>query len=170
MGCDIHIVVMRKHKGNWVTVDPPPPIDPEPTYGDPSDETNWGRYMEVNEIEELAASLLPFEDRIPSDIHEWNFWRDYEAFGNVAGVRGGAALSSPKGWPPDSPDSYDDAYRDWCHSPTWFAADEWAELCKKHPQFEDDPRWCGLRDAMLKIASDYNINPADVRMVICFDN
>lgn len=167
MGCDIHIIMLRKHKGNWVTVDPPPPIDPEPTYGDPSDETNFGRYLETSEIEELAQSVLPFEDRIPSEINEWNFWRDYEAFGHVAGVRGGKELSPRKGWPPD----WDaEAYNEWCHSPTWFAADEWAELCRKHRQFGDDKRWTALRDAMRNIAGRYGVNLADVRMVICFDN
>jgi hypothetical protein len=169
MGCDIHIIIERKHKNIWVPVNPPPPIEPRPALGDPNRDIDFGQFADVNEVEELTQALLPFEDRIPAEMTEWHFWRDYSAFGHVAGVRGGSALSRPKGWPSDWPVK-DDGYTGWCHSPTWFTADEWERLCKKHTEFGDDPRWCGLRDAMLKIAADYNINPADVRMVICFDN
>ena len=169
MGCDIHIIMQRRHKGIWVPVDPPPPMDPRPKYNTPEYDLDFGRYVEPPpDVELLSQSILPLEDRIPSRIADWCFDRDYPAFGVIAGVRGaGPPVAEQKGWPADFGDN---PFEDWCHSPTWFGCDEFITLCRRHKALREDTRWRGLRDAMKDIAVRYGITHADVRMVICFDN
>lgn len=169
MGADIHIYMQRYHQGLWVPVDPPDPMDPEPDYGSREDDVNFGRYFHKSELQQLSEAAVPLLERVPEHHEEWFFCRDYRAFGYIAGVRGGPPVVEPRGWPPDLGEFQEDL-ENWAHTPTWFNGEEFDELVEERDELNHDSRWVGLRNAMLNIAERYNITPADVRMIICFDS
>ena len=105
MGCDIHVLMERRYKGAWVPVNPEPYPEPPEGY-DYSQRLPWGAYTEINALEELADAAKPFVDRVPSRSKWFYFRRNYEAFTQLAGVRGpeDEAFAPPKGAPDDASD------------------------------------------------------------------
>ena len=100
MGCDIHVYMERKHKGVWVAVNPEPA--PESVKHDYSIH-HWGRYVETDMMEELAMALEEPEDQVPRRAQEWHFGRHYDAFAQLAGVRGDEGMMQyPSGIPADA--------------------------------------------------------------------
>lgn len=95
MGCDIHCYVEKWVGTHWVPVYPP------------NDEgagwRNWGRYTpSPSPIELLAQAHTPVEQLEPHEAPYWYFGRDYEAFGNLAGVRRqDLVFEEPRGLPED---------------------------------------------------------------------
>lgn len=92
MGCDIHIYVERFQGERWITVNP-----------DPEEHEVYNRYNpELPPVEELLRQTTPFPAYEPSVALEWTLGRDYRAFSQLAGVRGGSKFwGDPKGVPED---------------------------------------------------------------------
>jgi hypothetical protein len=113
----------RRYKGKWVVVNAPPhegEVDYRKDYP-------WGAWVEVNAIEELAQSLLPLEDRVPTRAQEWAFGRNYDSFGRLSGVRRDNQYREPNGIPKDISEQVwvdwgedENGLADW-HTPTHWA-------------------------------------------------
>ena len=76
MGCDIHVVVERRLRGSWVPVNPEP--DQNHTWNMYSHH-HWGKYVQVNMMEELAMAMEEPEDRVPNRDHRLPVARKAEA-------------------------------------------------------------------------------------------
>lgn len=174
MGCDIHLYMERKHKGKWVVVNAPPhegEVDYRKDYP-------WGAWVEVNEIEELAQSLLPLEDRVPTRAQEWAFGRNYDSFGRLSGVRRDNQYREPNGIPKDISEQVwvdwgedENGLADW-HTPTHWTLED---LDVAHSEAGDEDgygraRISELLQEMWRVAREYNLEPGDVRVVLWYDN
>jgi hypothetical protein len=171
MGCDIHVFIERRLNGKWVPVNAPPQ-EGELDYGRA---WPWGAWTDPpNPMEELAQVTLPFEERVPSKAQEWAFGRNYASFGRLSGVRGGTPYREPNGYPADLSDGVraelwggDD------HTPTHWTLADLDEAHKNRDVREEEwgaERISELLWEMKRIAEEYNITPADVRMVCFYDN
>ena len=197
MGADIHVYVERRHptKG-WVPAKPPrkanQPSRDDPDYYAKIDWSDWGRWNDPEpDLKLLADQALPFEDRIPAGDIDWAFGRNYEAFGELAGVR--CPELGPPIQPRHVPDDVSDAVfeqgvtdsdrwnsrrferggttyywlPDW-HTPHWYSLAEMIQFCRDG--FFAVGRIRELRDEMKKIAKLYKLGTEDVRTVFWFDN
>ncbi len=102
---------------------------------------------------------------------QWAPWRDYLAFGILAGVRRRAEpIAGPRGVPHDRTDTYADAVEEWCgdgHTHSWLMLDE----LEAYP-WDDLPRKLELRTHLLPalraLKQDGGVHA--VRVVFFFDN
>lgn len=187
MGCDEHMFVERWHNSEWVPVDPP------------NDESkgwnNWGRCIEPeSDLKLLGDAGKDFADIIPENANEWNFGRNYEAFGQLADVRGGGpAFIERRGLPDDisaqlikvffsdtegrwedgKPIEYEGTER-WpdpdMHSTHWYDLLELRGAVHERGARNVEKRILQLAKELEKVAKKYNLGPLDVRIVFGFDN
>lgn len=195
MGCDVHVYVERRYRGKWVLVDPPTELPPGADWRDPEFyktglHRDWGAYAELPPpVQELANAGLTFEETVPAVANDWNFGRNYSAFGQLAGVRGGdRPFIEPRGVPEDiSPQLFSECWQesdqwggataerhgktyywgpDW-HNPHWYSL---RELLLHAKGGEVEKRIRELRDELKKIAKNYKLDAESVRVVFWFDN
>lgn len=178
MGCDIHVLMERFHKGRWVPVNPPV-HEGKVLYSRP---VPWGAYNDPPDLlEELAMEALAFEDRVPSRAQWWYFGRNYDSFGRLSGVRrDGMAYREPNGIPDDVSDQVQALWgpdelglSDW-HTPTHWSLED---LDEHHREgFAKDPCGYGLErisemlQEMWRVAREYDLEPDQVRVVLWYDN
>lgn len=207
MGCDIHSYVERLHptKG-WVPVNPVPSGNSGPRYYDFDEDTygdrridwdDWGRWLKDSKspVKALADTGRELVDIIPEKAESWSFGRNYEAFGELAGVRR-EELGPPierRGVPEDISEQLfhegffvegEHLYRgplasrkrngktyywdpDW-HSSHWYSLSEMIQFCRDC-SFKEKRIW-QLRDEMKKVAKTYGLGSDGVRFVFWFDN
>jgi hypothetical protein len=204
MGCDIHSYVERLHptKG-WVPVNPVPSGNSGPRYlpnGDYNydrriDWDDWGRWLKDSKspVKALADTGRELVDIIPEKAESWSFGRNYEAFGELAGVRR-EELGPPierRGVPEDISEQLfhegffvevavlDDLasrkrngktyyWGPYWHSSHWYSLSEMIQFCRD--RFFKEKRIWQLRDEMKKVAKTYGLGSDGVRFVFWFDN
>jgi hypothetical protein len=189
MGCDIHLFVERRYKERWVPVDPPRGISEPYRSGSASrDNLDWGDWdlwfeRQDSTIKQLADSYSSLERIVPETASDWSFGRDYNAYGQLAEVRGGGPSFLPRrGLPPDlSPQVVDYFYyrptvgalagtlqfNSDLHSTHYYTL---AELMAVVRQRATNRRIIELVEELEKVAKDYKIGLEDVRIVFGFDN
>jgi hypothetical protein len=196
MGCDIHCYVERVHPAKgWVPVNPPKGnsesrYNPDGSYNHNRkvDWEDWGRWVEEEApLKKLADLALEKVDIIPEQANDWAFGRNYEAFGQLAGVRSGCEPFEDLRHVPDDisdpvfREGYQDSAQwggrqverfgqtwyfgpDW-HSPTWYDLDD-LKLYSRGSEL----RIRQLRDELKKVAKTYGLQGHQVRVVLWFDN
>jgi hypothetical protein len=200
MGCDIHLYVERFHptRQEWVPVKPQglgTKLDKNGKVV--TDWDSWAAFIEPeSELKQLADAGQLLEDVIP-ESHEhctWAFWRNYEAFGQLAGVRGREEpFIAPRGLPDDLsslliPYFYSDTEGKWkygkpieygsqtrwgdpdLHSAHHYDLYELEEALHSPLNNGVDGRIAELIKEMRKIAKLYNLSTVNVRVVFAFDN
>ena len=203
MGCDIHLYVERKHKEKgWVPVDPPtkmPEGADSKTFSiwfEKGYFEDWGSYTEKDSaLKTLGDAGKSLADIIPETANEWNFGRDYDAFGELARVRRTEHQPpiDPRGVPDDIsahlfPECWmeDDKYHkrrsnrvterdgktwywhpDW-HTPHWYSLSEVRRFVKDGSLSEGRVR--ELLKELRKVAKTYGLTGEQLRVVFWFDN
>lgn len=163
MGCDEHMFVERMRKGVWVPVRPP--------------ETNyWSLYTQEQSALETFAENME-EDPFPTFAPEWNFGRDYRAYGHLAGVRvRDIMFKRPAGLPRDVSPVIALMYEDWgmdAHSATFYTLKElvrYFEAENGTPDVLGLGRILQLIQAMECVATEHGLSDDEVRMIVWFDN
>ena len=172
MGCDIHVYMERRYNGRWVPVNAPP-HEGEVDYRKP---WPWGAWTDPpNAVEDLTQAVLPFEERVPTKAQEWAFGRNYDAFGRLSGVRRDeVCYREPNGYPEDLSEGVKAILWDGDdHSATHWTLEDLDEAHAEREPSTDDygvERISELLVEMKRIAEEYNVTPADVRMVCFYDN
>lgn len=162
--------VERRNQGIWYPVNPPPPFEIQPRWGSPEGELDFGQYMDPpSDLELLAEQGFPFEERAPVRVHQWHMSRNYQLFGDLAGVRGGDAIIEPRGLPEDVSQGVRER-SGWTHSHSWMTLSEIAGFYRNSQEAKDSIGFTGLREHLRRIAAEYNINEDDVRIVFFFDS
>ena len=173
---------------------------PDGTYnsGRRIDWEDWSRWLgPQSELKQLADAHLPLVDIIPEQADAWAFGRDYDAFFQLAGVRGGygdekGPLIEPRGVPDDisellfvecfmeewksrwgtCPRTAKRDEKTWYwhpdwHTPHWYSL---GDLRRQAVGKSVKKRIRQLREEMKKIAKTYKLGNEDVRVVFWFDN
>ena len=189
MGTDIHPYIERLRQGVWVPVNPTRKYPRgatkdrnHPAYeATKKDFTDWARWLddedEDRDLEVLSQSHE--EDPAPFRAAQWNFGRNYDAFGYLAGVRrDGPPFIEPRGIPRDLSKAVQSEWENGGdHTPSWYTAEE----LKGHVdgvltvEEEEDRDW-GLKriqelfQVMVEIAEKHKLTLDEVRVVFWFDS
>ena len=154
MGCDIHLYVEKRVRRRWIPVNPPK-------------DSSYGEFVDVEPTGmELLMTGLD-EEVSPATISDWWVGRSYEAFGKLAGVRGGPELWPVSGIPEDASPRVRAMFDSWgvdAHTPSSVLLSD-LTAPKVVPGLI-----ANLRAYLSKWAVENGLTTEDVRIVFWFDN